>query len=659
MTQLARTRNQVVALQRHRLLMRWGTALAPLATGLLLILAAFWVVDFFFQLDAAQRTVMLVVCGLSLLWVFLRYALPLLSQHESTIDVALLVEQQHRLDSDLVAALQFDASSAVNYGSPELETAVVEQVSELASRIDFFEGTSYEQFSRRALMLAIIVILAVASIVVFPDHVRVFFQRLLLSADHYPTQTVMDTVVVNGKVVLSRAQHPTQPVDCSAAQGQPVTLFVQCINASQMWNSTSPLSGELRITGVDGGKKTVPLELLPLTDRLAGLEEAAIRIQEAIADPSFLVDQWWLDEVAPTVAFDAPLARTKLQRAREDRAALDAALLEIHRAKESWPGPSADFTLFHGQFERLIESIDYQVHIGDAWTDSARIQMISLPVVTLDLKVVPPKYAGSENSRKPTGSRQLSVLEGSAINMSLSVANEKQIEVAWVRVSSKSDTTRWDLVTREDRRMVWSLAGTTPFSNVTEEFSFELHVRDTDGLQPESPIRGFVRLRSDRSPTATMELVHRVVLPSARPVVGFRVTDDFGIARSLLHLSVQRQHNEVLAADSPPEPTSADLRTQEIPLEAAWLPADKLPYHGRYEVNMAALELSKGDQVKLTIEAVDYRGETPGKSTLSEAVVLDISDEAGVLAAIAEADENSEERLTEVIKEQLGIGDEK
>jgi hypothetical protein len=156
-----------------------------------------------------------------------------------------------------------------------------------------------------------------------------------------------------------------------------------------------------------------------------------------------------------------------------------------------------------------------------------------------------------------------------------------------------------------------------------------------------------------------MELVHRVVLPSARPVVGFRVTDDFGIARSLLHLSVQRQHNEVLAADSPPEPTSADLRTQEIPLEAAWLPADKLPYHGRYEVNMAALELSKGDQVKLTIEAVDYRGETPGKSTLSEAVVLDISDEAGVLAAIAEADENSEERLTEVIKEQLGIGDEK
>ena len=658
MTKLTRTRNQVVALQRHRLLVRWGTALAPVATGLLLILAAFWVVDFCFQLDAAQRTVMLVACGLSLLWVFLRYALPLLSQHESVVDVALFVEQQHGLDSDLVAALQFDALPAINFGSPELETAVVEHVSELGSRIDFFDGTSYKQFSRRAIALAIVVILAVASIVVFPDHVHIFFQRLLLSADHYPTQTVMNTVAVNGKVVLSRSQHPTLPVNCSAAQGQPVTMFVQCTDSSQRWDDTSPRSGELRLTGVEGGKKTVPLEVLPLADRMARLEEAMIRIQKAIADPSVLVDQWWLDEFAPTVAFDAPQVWRQLQRAREDRTALHAALLEIRRTKGSWPGPSADFTLFHGQLERLIESVDYQVHIGDAWTDPARIQMISLPVITLDLKVVPPKYAGSEKSRRPIGSRQLSVLEGSAINLSLSVANEKQIEHAWVRVSSKSDTTRWDLVTQEDQQKVWNLAGTTPFSTVTEEFSFEVHVRDIDGLQPESPIRGFVRLRSDRSPTTTMELVHRVVLPTARPVVGFRVTDDFGISRLLLNLSVQRQHNEVLAADSSPEPTSADRRTQEILLEAAWLPADKLPYHGRYEIDMVALKLSKGDQVKLTIEAVDYRGETPGKSTLSESVVLGISDEAGVLAAIAEADENSEKRLTEVIKEQLGIGDE-
>jgi hypothetical protein len=658
MTQLTRTRNQVVALQRHRQLVRWGTALAPLVTGLLLILAAFWVIDFFFQLDAAQRTVMLVVCSLAMLWVFLRYALPLLSQHESIMDVALFVEQQHGLDSDLVAALQFDASPAINYGSPELEMAVVDHVSELDSRIDFFEGTSYEQFSRRATALAVVVILSVATVAVFPDHVRVFFQRLLLSADHYPTRTVMDAVVINGQVVLTRAQHPTQPVDCSAAQGRPVTVYVQCIDSSQEWDNRSTRSGELRIAGVDGGRKTVPLEVLPLADRLVRLEQAAIRLQEAIADPSLLVDQWWLDEVAPTVAFDAPQARAQLQLAREDRAALAAALSEIRRARRSWPGPSENFTLFHGQLERLIESVDYQVQIGDAWTDPARIEMIALPVITLDLKVDPPNYATSERLRKSTGSRQLSVLEGSTIELSLSVANAKQIADAWVRTSGKSNSTRWDLVPQKDQPRVWELTGPTVFSSVLEEFSFEIHVRDTDGLQPESPIRGFVRLRSDQSPTATMELVHRVVLPTARPVVGFRVTDDFGISRLLLHLSVQRQHNAGHATDPPPESISADRRTQEILREEAWLPASRLPYHGQYEIDMAALKLFKGDQVKLTIEVFDYRGENAGKSTSSDAVVLDISDEAGVLAAIAEADENSEVRLSEVIKEQLGIGDE-
>lgn len=659
MTHLVRTRKQVFALQRHRLLVRWGTALAPLLTGLLVILAAFWAVDFFFQLDAPQRTAMLAVCGLTLLWVFLRYAKPLLAQHESIVDVALMVEKQHGIDSDLVAALQFDAAPTVYYGSPELETAVVRHAEELGTKIDFFDGTSYEQFSRRAFVLAAVVVLAVAAVVVYPDHVRVFLRRLLLGADHYPTQTVIETVVVNGNVVLSRGQHPTQPVDCAAAQGQPVNFFVRCVDASQQGGDASGLSGEVRISGSDGGRKVVPLELLPLADRLARLDEAALRIQGAIADPSILVDEKWLDETAPTVAFDAPQARTHLQLAKKDRAALQAAVLEIRRAKGSWPAAAAGFSLFHGQLERLIESVDYQVNIGDAWTDRARIEMISLPVITLDLQVVPPKYATSERSRKPTGSRQLSVLEGSDINLSLTAANEKQLAEAWVRVSGQTSTTRWELTPDADQAGTWKLGGDTPFSNVAEEFSFEVQIRDVDGLQPESPIRGFVRLRSDRPPTATMELVHRVVLPTARPVVSFRVTDDFGISQLLLHLSVQRQHNDALASDSTPAPSTEDERTQTIPLDAAWLPAEQLPYQGRYPVDLAALGLTKGDQLKLTMEAVDYRGENPGQATLSEAVVLDISDEAGVLAAIAEADENSEERLTEVIKEQLGIGDKK
>jgi hypothetical protein len=80
-------------------------------------------------------------------------------------------------------------------------------------------------------------------------------------------------------------------------------------------------------------------------------------------------------------------------------------------------------------------------------------------------------------------------------------------------------------------------------------------------------------------------------------------------------------------------------------------------------VPLAGLKLAKGDRVKLTLEATDYRGENEqvrpaGTVQASEPLVLEISDESGVLAAITEADPRSEEQLNEIIKRQLGIGDE-
>ena len=69
-------------------------------------------------------------------------------------------------------------------------------------------------------------------------------------------------------------------------------------------------------------------------------------------------------------------------------------------------------------------------------------------------------------------------------------------------------------------------------------------------------------------------------------------------------------------------------------------------------------KLAKDDRLKLTLEAIDYRGNAPGQSYMSDPLVLEISDESGVLAAISEADERSEQRLTDIIKQQLGIGNE-
>jgi hypothetical protein len=67
------------------------------------------------------------------------------------------------------------------------------------------------------------------------------------------------------------------------------------------------------------------------------------------------------------------------------------------------------------------------------------------------------------------------------------------------------------------------------------------------------------------------------------------------------------------------------------------------------------VDLVKGDNLRLYLEAVDYRGQLPGQSFRSDLLVLEVSDESGVLTAVSEADVRTEQRLTDIIKQQLGI----
>ena len=95
----------------------------------------------------------------------------------------------------------------------------------------------------------------------------------------------------------------------------------------------------------------------------------------------------------------------------------------------------------------------------------------------------------------------------------------------------------------------------------------------------------------------------------------------------------------------------------------AILPASDLPIARRYPLELAPLNLVKGDRLKIALEVTDYRGENElseplGVAFASDSLILEISDEAGVLAAISQADPNSEERLSDIIKRQLGIGEE-
>jgi len=81
--------------------------------------------DVSFQLP--QRAFILAVFLLLALAGLRRFVWPAVNSRETVIDRALAVERRRGIDSDLVAALQFESAAAETWGSPQLQAAVVER----------------------------------------------------------------------------------------------------------------------------------------------------------------------------------------------------------------------------------------------------------------------------------------------------------------------------------------------------------------------------------------------------------------------------------------------------------------------------------------------------------------------------------------------------
>jgi hypothetical protein len=188
-------------------------------------------------------------------------------------------------------------------------------------------------------------------------------------------------------------------------------------------------------------------------------------------------------------------------------------------------------------------------------------------------------------------------------------------------------------------------------------------VTDVDGLSLERPIEGVIRIKTDYPPTAAItRLVTRFVLPKAAPRMSYRATDDYGLSKVC-----------VLA-----EVTHADGRTETLePVLLASLKRGQTPkrlLQDDVRIDLAELRLAageagvspqaavpvklvKGDQVKLTLEAVDYRGPLrEGKASQSDPVVLQVTDEEGIYQAMSETDRETARQYETMIERQLEVG---
>ena len=561
MSKLATLRSRLNLLRRRRAVVRWGNAWSALGSALIAVLIVAFLVDFNLEMSRPQRFVALLFIAGAIYWSFQRLTQPFLGQKETELDIALLVEKYQEIDTDLVAALQFESPAASQWGSATLEQAVIDYVADFGQTINVFKGFDAKQLTRRLGTFALLAVLVAATVSLYPKYASAFFNRLLLGSRHYPTRTVIEQILVNGQEV----ELDGHTAELKLPFGRPLRLEVAC-------SGDIPSQGRLKLATLEHGS-TTNIVLEPTT-----------------------------------------------------------------------PEPLDGRQAFRGEQPRLVDSVNYQIYLGDAWTDPVKLKVIPLPVVSLDLQATAPDYAArvEQALAEKSGARQIAVLEGSRVDLTLTCSN-KPLKSAILKLDGEP----LPLVAADAENKSWALpAGVTPLTQVTKPIRYEIQVEDIDGLALEQPIIGFIRIKGDRPPRIIAGVISKRVLPEAKPRISFGATDDYGLSKIRLIQEVTRESGETERVESVVETIAADRQPQTS-------------FKGRYSADLKKMKLVKGDQLKLTLEAIDYRGGQEGKAALSEPLVLEITDVQGFLAGMAETDEQSARRLDAIIQRQLGIGETK
>ena len=563
---LASLRERIDTVRRARAATRRTAALATLAIAVLAVAAGLFLVDWLLALPRSARGALLVAAAAALAWCYVTYVRPWLVVRESDLDLAILVEKQQGVDSDLVAALQFDSPRSTDWGSGSLRGAVIDYVAEFSREWKVPSHVANAAVRSRLGVLGVVATCLIAGVAARPDFARAFVNRLLLGSMHYPTRTRIESLAIGGKPVdLGRGSAAV----AASPIGQPVVFDVGLAGVV-------PQSGQVRLRSAGGPE--ADLDLRPDAERPAG-------------------------------AFSARLPR-------------------------------------------LLESVEVEVLAGDAWTDPITLRVVPLPIVETELSAVAPSYARSADAGElpPRGARQIAVLEGSQVSLGVTCGN-KRLQSATLVVDGTEHALRPGA---KDGQWTLPTEG-SPLARILQPVRFEVRVVDEDGLSPEMPVTGSIRIKSDALPQVFADMQTRLTLPEGSPRLDWTVGDDHGIRAVTLLVE------PVLAQGSPsgdgaatkPEPRT--ITVAEMPA-VGWVGVESLPLKGSTAIPLKTLGLKKGDQVRVTLQATDYRGDAEGRTICGDPIVVDVTDEPGLLASLYESDERGARQLDAILERQLQTG---
>jgi len=534
---LAQIHDAIDRLRRLRSVVRIGSAACVVVFVALAGLWCLFLLDVAFHAGRFERALLLLLLLGAVAYAVYRFLLPALRTTEDDSALALVIERQQGIDTDLVAAVQFADRDRPQFGSPSLRDAVVAYVEEVLPGLDLLEGFNARALRPYVFAAAAAVAIWLISTIAAPGYVGAFASRVLLTHQLYPTKTRIVEVIEPG---------------AAARAGNEVRFRVK-------------LDGQMP-------------------------EQATVEVRSVATGKSSVI------------------------------------------ALEPEPEPDAE-GIYAGVLRVVLDSIDYRVVAGDAYTPTRRLKVIPEPRLTLEVRVAPPDYARDMAEAQVTQGTRISALEGSSIDVRL-ITDQPMREARIAFDETALPMTEGDDGYRLDT------AG-APLSPLTQSLTLRAELVDRYGVSLERTPSVTVSMRPDQKPRVSASAVTRQVLPTASPSLDIEASDDLGLGRIVLRQVI------VPAQGQPIEFSS----------EVVDLAGSAREYHQTTKLGLADMTLEPGDRVELTVEAFDYRGQIAGQSAVSPAIVLEVIDRQALLENLLERDRALDQKLKQVIEAELEIGD--
>jgi hypothetical protein len=300
--------------------------------------------------------------------------------------------------------------------------------------------------------------------------------------------------------------------------------------------------------------------------------------------------------------------------------------------------------IFRYVYRGVTASFEYWAHQDAAKSERYAVEVEELPAVRfLALKLTPPSYTGLEEQALEENVGDVSALKGTLVKLSL--AATKPLKEARIEFE-KVDTLKTGGLLSAPTRIVLVVEGSKAHAEFMIEANgyYQIHLKDTEGLENRDPIRYRITARPDEAPVITLlEPAHDLeIAANVRVAVVSEAMDDYGFSRMVL------RYMRTSGFDAPgSEPKEEDYKT----LSLEYKMSERGKARSDYVWDMTPLDLLPEDQVTFFVEVWDNDRITGPKRGKSETRVLRFPSMAEIFEQQEKQEETRQISLADLLKE--------